>query len=234
MAATTATASAASRHRPPFRRAGNDFVADGTGDDFAEGGDGDDSFESEFGSDALEGGAGNDRIVLRRSIGQSDPSVVNGGAGNHVVETIIRGTSSLTFDGGEGDDTLEMHTPAGSCVLTLGTGRDTVTGTAFDRIEAFQAAIDRIDLPFTVSGWTGNVQSSLSEATFDTALAAAVNGTSEAFSAVLFPPDSASHAGKTFVVVGGNGDGTYQAGADYVFQFVNPVQPLNTVPGVFA
>ena len=32
-------------------------------------------------------------------------------------------------------------------------------------------------------------------------------------------------AGRTFAVVDADGDGNYTAGADYVFEFLSPVQP---------
>jgi hypothetical protein len=165
------------------------------------------------GEDTIVGGAKNDHLT-----GGGGIDNLYGLGGN---DTLFGGAQGDVLNGGGGADTF----------LYKGAGES--TGTGFDRIESFQAAVDRIDLPFTVSGWTGNVQGSLSAATFDSELAAAVNGSLEAFSAVLFRPDSGSHAGKTFVVVDGNGDGAYQAGHDYVFHFVNAVQPLDVAPPVF-
>jgi hypothetical protein len=39
-------------------------------------------------------------------------------------------------------------------------------------------------------------------------------------------------AGRIFGVVDVNGDGNYQAGTDYVFEFVSPVTPIDQV-GLF-
>ena len=55
----------------------------------------------------------------------------------------------------------------------------------------------------------------------------------QANSAVLFTPDSGEFAGRIFAVVDGDGDGSYSVGADYVFEFVNPITPLGLTAAYF-
>jgi hypothetical protein len=60
-------------------------------------------------------------------------------------------------------------------------------------------------------------------ATFDTDLAAAVDGLLFPNSAVLFTPNAGDHIGQTFLVVDADGDGSYQAGNDFVILPLNPM-----------
>ena len=61
----------------------------------------------------------------------------------------------------------------------------------------------------------------------------AVNGALQPGSAVLFTPDSGDFAGRTFAVVDADGDGNYQVGLDYVFEFSNPVEPPTSFNNLF-
>ncbi|PSJ38892.1 tandem-95 repeat protein [Allosphingosinicella deserti] len=169
------------------------------------------------------GGAGDDLLVAGR---QND--VVDGGAGN---DTLYGGLGDDRISGGLGRD-----------ILNGGSGGDTFvyasaaesTGLGFDTIEKFSTFVDRIDLPFAVSGWSGTVSAGgLSTASFDGDLAAAVNASLNGHSAVLFTASSGDFTGRTFAVIDGNGDGSYQAGQDYVIEFAQPVAPLDATSAYF-
>ncbi|MBC7794127.1 MAG: hypothetical protein H7Z43_10505, partial [Clostridia bacterium] len=69
-------------------------------------------------------------------------------------------------------------------------------------------------------------------ATFDADLANSVNALLGANQAIQFTASGGDMAGRTFGVVDANGDGDYTAGADYVFEFVTPVTPIDQV-GLF-
>jgi len=71
-----------------------------------------------------------------------------------------------------------------------------------------------IDLPMSLAAAV--TSGSLSEASFDDDLSAALGGLG-AGQAALFAPDSGDHAGKIFLVVDGNDVAGYQEGEDYVF-----------------
>ncbi|PSJ38913.1 beta strand repeat-containing protein [Allosphingosinicella deserti] len=166
------------------------------------------------GNDILVGGTRNDQIN-----GAAGNDALYGGAGDDILYGAL---GSDTVNGGSGWDTFRYLLPAES------------TGIDFDRIDRFEAARDVIDLPTAVTGWTGNVAGgALTVATFDGDLAAAVNAPLQANSAVLFTPDSGEYAGRTFAVVDGDGDGAYTVGADYVFEFVNPITPLGLTAAYF-
>ncbi|HEY0111669.1 MAG TPA: bluetail domain-containing putative surface protein, partial [Allosphingosinicella sp.] len=71
---------------------------------------------------------------------------------------------------------------------------------------------------------------SLSTASFDSDLEAAMNGTLDASEAVLFTANSGDLAGRLFLVVDENGTAGYQAGEDYVIELANtpvPMQPVS-------
>jgi hypothetical protein len=92
------------------------------------------------------------------------------------------------------------------------------SGPVFDKLNDFNSAEDQLNLPSAVSGWAGPVtHGALTRASFNADLAAALNGPLGPSQAVLFTPDSGDFAGKTFLVVDGNGDGAYQQNMDYVF-----------------
>jgi len=47
--------------------------------------------------------------------------------------------------------------------------------------------------------------------------------------AALFSAPDGDMAGRSFGVIDVNSDGDYQAGSDYVFEFVTPVTPIDQV-----
>lgn len=172
--------------------------------------------------------------------------VVNSGGGNDIL---AGGSKKDQFDAGAGNDSLYggvgddiLHGGLGSDLLNGGSGWDTFTysapgestGIDFDRIDRFEPSRDSIDLPTAVTGWTGTVSGgALGIATFDADLASAVNGALQGNSAVLFNPTSGDFAGRTFAVVDADGDGSYTVGADYVFEFVNPVSAPTAAAAYF-
>ena len=177
--------------------AGADIIAGGLKNDIISGGGGDDILFSLNGDDNVSGGAGDDMIY--------------GGGGN---DRLYGGAGKDLLNGGFGNDVFVYA------------GASESTGTGHDTIHVFDSRVDRIDLP-TDAAWNGSVSAgTLSTATFDADLAAAVDGLLGMNGAVLFTPDAGDRAGRIFAVVDGNGDGAYTAGADYVIEFTNPLVPL--------
>jgi Ca2+-binding RTX toxin-like protein len=167
------------------------------------------------GDDEVKGGQKGDHLD-----GRAGDDVLSGLDGNDVL---IGGMGADTLIGGNGRDILLFSSAAES------------SGVTFDTIEGFDYRVDKIDLHSSVSGWTGDIQSgTLSTATFNSDLAAAVDGALLANSAVLYRPDQGDFAGRAFVVVDADGDGVYKQGLDYVFEIVDPVEPLMPTTGFFA
>ena len=163
-------------------------------------------------------GGGNDTLVG----GQQNDDII-GGAGNDLIfalpgnDRIAGGLGADQLIGGTGADTF------------LYAGAADSTGLQHDVLNFFEPRIDKIDLPGTWAGWATSVGSgTLDSGSFDTDLAAAVDANLGANQSILFTPNAGSFAGSIFVVVDGNGDGNYTAGADYVLEFTNPVEPLTS------
>jgi Ca2+-binding RTX toxin-like protein len=154
------------------------------------------------GSFRVFGGAGDDHIT-----------------GSHGNDILVGGRGSDLLDGGAGADTFRYRLAAES------------SSTHFDTIDHFDVTQDVIDLPVGVAGWSSTAsvtQGSLSDATFDSDLAAAVNGALDPSKALLFTADSGTYSGQTFLIVDADGDGSYQADVDYVIHLTNPIQPIPT------
>ncbi|HEY0085783.1 MAG TPA: calcium-binding protein, partial [Allosphingosinicella sp.] len=165
------------------------------------------------GNDILAGGAKNDYLA-----GGAGKDSLYGLFGN---DTLYGGLGADMLDGGAGKDFFQYHSAAES------------TGLNFDTLSRFDASADRIDLPFTLSGWAGRFTGSLSAASFDSDLAKVLDDALSSHSAAMFQADGGDFAGRVFVVVDGNGDGAYTAGQDYLFELASPVMPLS-IPPVFA
>jgi Ca2+-binding RTX toxin-like protein len=136
----------------------------------------------------LEGGAGSDDF--------------RGGAG---ADRIIGGGGADRLAGGSGADRFVYGSSAES------------TGASYDTLVGFDFREDVLDLPVAVTGLGAAVtKGSLSAASFDADLAKALSGLG-AGQAALFTADKGDLAGKAFLVVDGNGQAGYQAGADFVF-----------------
>ncbi|PSJ38530.1 calcium-binding protein [Allosphingosinicella deserti] len=167
-----------------------------------------------YGADSLTGG-GQDDILI----------------GGNGADTLVglRGNDRLT--GGMGADLLNAGN--GLNVFVYASAAES-TASKFDTIQGFDRFFDRVDLPFTVRGWTGEIASgALRTASFGSDLGKAVNAALEGHSAVLFTPDSGDYAGRTFVVIDGDGNGTYQAVQDYVIEFAQPVYALEMSSPIF-
>ena len=100
-------------------------------------------------------------------------------------------------------------------------------GIGFDQIVGFDPGADLIDLPGDIEGFADAVQDSLSIASFDQDLASQMEGRLGAGEAVLVTVNGGDFDGRVFAVVDGNGVAGYQAGEDYVIEFVAPVTPIN-------
>ena len=123
-----------------------------------EGGEGDDTLWGGYGHDSLFGGGGND--WLRMSDGGDD--LFDGGDGDDVLEptrfsgfsggtiTVLGGAGNdsvrlssgapTTVDLGSGDDQVNLRDIIGPITLTLGTGSDTISISAFPYVELLGAA----------------------------------------------------------------------------------------------
>jgi hypothetical protein len=73
----------------------------------------------------------------------------------------------------------------------------------------------------------------LSAGSFDSDLAAALNGQLGAGQSALFTADSGSFAGRTFAIVDANGQAGYQAGQDFVIELANATGPLGPGTDIF-
>ncbi len=161
------------------------------------------------------------------------------------VDGSAESTGSLRIYGGFANDDLIggggsdwIWGGAGGDRLTGNGGADTFfydsvsqsTGTSYDTLVGFDAAEDRIDLPFAVTSMATAVAGNLSTATFNQDLAAAVGAAQlGAGQAVLFTATGGDLAGQTFLVVNGlNSAAGYQAGSDYVFHLESPLTPITT------
>jgi hypothetical protein len=127
------------------------------------------------------------------------------------------------FIGGAGNDRIAGM--GGGDMLAGGGGRDVFayfgagdsTGTSYDTLGDFDVANDKIDLLGTVTGFHAPIEGgTLSLATFDTDLSAALSGLG-ASQAAWFAPDGGDLAGQIFLIVDANGVAGYQEGEDYVF-----------------
>lgn len=134
--------------------------------------------------------------------GSDSGDVFLGGAGNDLIYG-LGGADVLS--GGGGSDTFAYYDAAQS------------TGAGYDTLADFNAAVDKIDLDVTVTGFDNAVQGgSLSTGSFNADLGAALSGLG-AGHAVFYAPDAGDLAGTIFLVVDANGIAGYQEGEDYVF-----------------
>ena len=107
------------------------------------------------------------------------------------------------------------------------TGVAESTGAGRDWVDVIKPLKDHFDLDVVVTGVDARVNAgTLSEATFDADLAAAIGaGQLGAGHAVVFKPNAGDLAGHFFLIVDANGVAGYQAGLDYVFEFAAGSQP---------
>jgi Ca2+-binding RTX toxin-like protein len=106
-----------------FGEAGNDHVFGGPGIDYIVGGAGNDVLDGEIGADAIYGEAGDDILI-----GGSDPAtdILVGGDGNDILHGDSHFGDYDLMDGGAGDDSYYVDTPADLTFEAAGGGTDTV------------------------------------------------------------------------------------------------------------
>lgn len=164
-------------------------------------------------------------------LGADDVFAFDGSAESNGRFLFLGSEGGDIFVGGAGQDLIFGH--GGGDVLAGGGGADRFgyadasesSGLAFDVLFDFEPGEDRIDLPVTVTGFGPAIETgSLSEASFDADLGAALGGLG-AGRAIFFRPDSGDLAGVIFLVVDANGEEGYQAGEDFVFAL-----PSNDLP----
>ncbi len=152
----------------------------------------------------ITGGAGNDTLI-----GGSGADIIHAGNG---VNIITGGLGGDVLQGGTGADTFTYH------------GATDSTGTTYDSILGFDAAMDKFDLPGThaVAAVDAAVTTgALSYATFNQQLQTEFS-TLAAHHAVLFTADSGNLAGNTYLIIDANGTPGYQAGSDYIIHLETP------------
>jgi methionine-rich copper-binding protein CopC len=145
--------------------------------------------------------------------------VLTGASG---VDTLVGGSGNDVFTGLGAADTLTGAGGADSFVYTVVSHS---TGFVRDTITDFDAAADRFDLWYAVTGVDPAITSgALSASTINAGLAASVTAAKlAAFHAVLFTPNSGTLSGVTHLIVDANGAAGYQAGADLVFSLPGAV-----------
>ncbi len=146
--------------------------------------------------------------------------------GGTVGDTLIGGGGNDWLWGGYGGDRLEGG--AGADVFAYDVASQS-TGVNYDTLVGFDASVDRIDLPFAVTSISAPVSGSLSLATFNQDLAAAIGAAQLGQGqAVMFTAIGGDMDGQTFLIVNGVSANGYQAGTDYVFHLENPAMPITT------
>ena len=139
-----------------------------------------------------------------RMFGGSGADILIGGAGNDLLR------------GNGGGDQLTGN--GGADRFVYGSASES-TSLGFDLLSDLKSAEDLLDLHSAVTGWSASVGSGqLSQSSFDSDLAAALDGALDPGKAILFDPNSGTYSGRHFLIVDANGDGAYTAGADYVFE----------------
>lgn len=159
------------------------------------------------------GGKGDDRFL-----GTDLGNTLVGNKGN---DTFGGGLGADRMDGGKGHDTYVYDVAGESTSVSF----DTVTKFDFEDDDHFQLSTAVAGVDSTVD------EGALSEASFDTDLAAAIgSGELGAGNAVLFTADSGDFAGDTFLVIDRGGGAGYQAGSDLVI-FLDGARHLGEVDG---
>ncbi|PSJ38529.1 calcium-binding protein [Allosphingosinicella deserti] len=157
-----------------------------------------------FGADVISGGRGDDVLSGEHGVDQ-----LIGGDGEDIL---VGGLGADILDGGAGADVFRFNSAAESTTIRF----DTITG--------FDVTEDRIDLPFEVTQLYTVNSGSLSVATFRSDLYFSGN-----HSAAIFTPDSGDLAGRTFLLIDGDGAAGYTPVQDYVIEFAQPTGPLEPV-----
>jgi Ca2+-binding RTX toxin-like protein len=174
-------------------------------------------------------------LLVQGEISFDGSAETNGGKfklyGGGAADTLIGGSGADWLFGGLGGDTLTGG-PGGDTFFYDNVAQSTGPNGGYDRLVGFDQGIDRIDLPVAVTGFAAPGSGALNALTFDTDLAAGIDDLLGPNQAILFTANGGDMTGRIFGVVDVDGDGNYQAGTDYVFEFVTPVTPIDQ-PGLF-
>ncbi|MES2339820.1 MAG: Calx-beta domain-containing protein [Pseudomonadota bacterium] len=143
--------------------------------------------------------------------------------GGRAADTLIGGSGADILFGGMGGDTLTGG--AGADIFRYSAVAQS-SSTYYDTITDFVYGSDTVDLPGTYDVYARVTTGSLSTASFDADLQAAMTGQLTVGGAVVFTASAGTLSGATFVVVDANGVAGYQADQDYVIRIDG------AVPGV--
>jgi hypothetical protein len=162
-------------------------------------------------------------------------NVLNGNSANNVLQGFV-GSDTLNgfggadiLNGGTGTDFINPGADARQDIIrflavadSTGSQRDIVTGMDLDGEDVFDFTVVPGIVDATIT--TG----SLSLATINADIAAAVNAGLSVNGAILFDPDAGdlNVDGHIFLIVDANGDGIYRPNQDYVVQMINPTGTL--------
>jgi Ca2+-binding RTX toxin-like protein len=169
---------------------------------------------------------------------QVSTSINFDGSGEHDgALSIYAGSAADTITGSAGADWF--FGGADSDTLTGGAGADTFfydglfqsSSTVFDRLIGFDDSVDKIDLPFAVTGFAVAQSGALDSNAFNATLTASFAGLGS-HEAAMFTATSGDMAGRLFLVIDADGGGGYQQGFDYVMEMVAPITPIDN-PGMF-
>lgn len=152
--------------------------------------------------------------TLRVLAGQGNDTVHGGAMGDF----LFGGLGQDSLRGAGGADTYFYRVAAES------------TSTGYDRIDGFDFAVDKLDLPGTHNSYGQVAGGTLNSGTFDANLASAMTGALDPSEAIFFTPNAGSLAGRLFLVVDQNGIAGYQAGEDFVFELLNTSPPTLPPP----
>jgi Ca2+-binding RTX toxin-like protein len=177
--------------------------------------------------------AGVQMTVNAATLSAGETMTLNASAETNGSVRVFGGAGADTITGSSGADFIRGL--GGADTLTGGPGGDIFSyiagessGAAYDRLIGFDESQDRIDLPGTIIGFASPVTgASLSSASFESDLAAAVGSALTAGKAMTVTASSGTLAGHVFLVADGNGVAGFQAGADYVFEIVLPATPIS-------
>ena len=95
------------------------------------------------------------------------------------------------------------------------------SSTTHDTITDLNASADKIDLSVVVSAFNGTVNGSVSAASFDANVAAAVDSVIGPNEACILHANAGDLANHDFLIIDGNGSGSYEANSDFVIEITN-------------
>ncbi len=166
-------------------------------------------------------------LTVDASVGgpNNSPVSFNGSAETDGSFVFIGNTGGDTFVGGAQGDSIRGG--VGADHATGGGGADTFVYSSahdsagdfwgYDVIQAFDASADRLDVTTGVTT-LNSASGAVDDSDFDGTLGTAIGGSLVANGAVLVTASGSDLSGHVYVVVDGDGNATYNAGADYVIE----------------